>query len=405
MARTRGVFVVLFLFVGMVAACDSGERDTSEATASDSPRAGDVDLEAVAHALVTRNAPIQEDELVLITGSPRDLELLENLSVQVRALGAHPLIILQTERMLRRGWDDVPERFDTQRDEWGWRLAEVVDWHIALDTEAAPDLLAHVPAERMAARMQANAGLETAWSGRGVGLVEVGNNLYPTRFRAERFGLSQAELSRLFWEGITADPAGIRTAAEAVRQALSGAETLHITHPNGTDLSVGVQGREIRITDGTVPETAEARIAEGGNAWLPAGEVFLSVVPGSAVGRVVVDRFPLRGEEILGLDLQFENGLLTDFGATSGLEAFREFYESAPAGKERLTVFDIGVNPGITNQRILTWSVSGMVTVFLGNDGWAGGDVDVPFGAPFHLPGATVRAGDRTIVDQGELVP
>jgi hypothetical protein len=40
---------------------------------------------------------------------------------------------------------------------------------------------------------------------RGVRTIEIGNNLYPTSWRAERYGMSEDDLSKMFWSGVNTD--------------------------------------------------------------------------------------------------------------------------------------------------------------------------------------------------------
>ena len=68
--------------------------------AGDAPKADkERDLEALAVKLVTQSARVREGELVQITGDVKDAEVLEDLAVQVRKQGAHPLVTLSSDRL------------------------------------------------------------------------------------------------------------------------------------------------------------------------------------------------------------------------------------------------------------------------------------------------------------------
>ena len=61
--------------------------------AADPPkRKPPTDLEQLAQRLVNQSAGIKEGELVLISGGAPDQELLENIAVQERSVGAFPLV-------------------------------------------------------------------------------------------------------------------------------------------------------------------------------------------------------------------------------------------------------------------------------------------------------------------------
>jgi hypothetical protein len=48
---------------------------------------------------------------------------------------------------------------------------------------------------------------------------------------------------------------------------------------------------------------------------------------------------------------------------------------------------------------------AGMVTVGLGNNTWAGGDVKIPFALPLYIGHGTLTVDGRVLVRQGELTP
>ena len=81
----------------------------------------------------------------------RDIELLENIAVHVRKLGAFPMITLGSEKVIRRYYDDVPAKYDSQTPEFDLKLADLVSAVINVDFEETPELLADVPSERLAA--------------------------------------------------------------------------------------------------------------------------------------------------------------------------------------------------------------------------------------------------------------
>ncbi|HKN78854.1 MAG TPA: hypothetical protein VJW16_06775, partial [Lysobacter sp.] len=88
------------------------------------------DLEQLAQRVVTQSAAVKEGEIVLISGRPSDAELLEDLAVNVRKVGAFPLVTYSSDRLAKRMFFDVPEKYDTQMDAVGSKLADMVDVNI-----------------------------------------------------------------------------------------------------------------------------------------------------------------------------------------------------------------------------------------------------------------------------------
>jgi leucyl aminopeptidase (aminopeptidase T) len=232
--------------------------------------------------------------------------------------------------------------------------------------------------------------------------VNIGNGMYPTKGAAARLGVAFEALQPMFWEAVFTSPAQLQEKAASVRQALEAGGELRITHPNGTDLTMRIEGRPVFDSDGVVSAEDEARGGAALSVWLPAGEVFLAPVPGTA-GQLVVDREVWEGEEIRGLRMTFQNGQMTTMTAESGIGKLQGDYAAAGEGKDLFALVDIGINPGLNPAELLNWMPAGMVTVGIGNNTWAGGDNNCQFGFDPHLPGATVTVDGVAIVENGEL--
>ncbi|CAN5211059.1 hypothetical protein BH18GEM1_BH18GEM1_16910 [soil metagenome] len=365
-----------------------------------------VDNEALAQTIVTQNARVTEGDRVLITGSARDLELLENIAVHVRKAGAWPMIQLGSERLIKRMFDDVPAEYDSQAPELALALADVFTVWIDVPLVAAPDLLTHVAPARFAAQGAAFEPVGQLWRERNIRFVELGNGLYPTAWRARRFGISESELADLFWAGVNVDYAELQQTGEAFSEALSGGDEVRLTNPNGTDLRMRIQGRPIYVSDGVISAEDEQQGGAAVQAWLPAGEVYLTPVAGSASGTIVVERDFYQDQEIRGLRLTFADGRLSSMTAESGLERFQALYDAAGAGKDVFGLIDIGINSEVRipeGSRLAAFSPAGIVTVGFGDNTWAGGDNVSNFGWSAQLPGSTLTVDGVPLVENGAL--
>ena len=362
------------------------------------------DLQELARRLVTQSAGVKEGDVVLISGGVRDMELLENLAVEVRKAGGDPLLTVGSDRLAKKSYAEVPEKYDSVTSKVGTELARFANVTISVDNDEAEDVLAGVPRARIAARGKAGEPIAAEFLRRKVRGVEVGNGLYPTEWRARRFEMPQADFAKTFWDGVNVDYAGLQSAGDRVKSALAGNE-LHITHPNGTDLKVSVQGRPVLVSDGIVSDDDVAKGAF--NVYLPAGEVMVAPVEGSGSGKFVIDKTYFEGKEVTGLTMTFEGGKLTSLtGAGPGFEALKADYDARGAGKELLGVVDLGINPNIRlapASKLGNWVSAGMVTVGTGSNTWAGGTNNISYGLTGHLPGATVKLDGKVIVENGAL--
>ena len=366
-----------------------------------------IDLDQLADRLVA-NAAVKEGETVLITGRNQDAAVMESIAVAVRKAGAFPMIEYSSDTLAKRLFFDVPAKYDTQRDAWGDRLSKVVNVVISLGNGTTENLFEGADPERMAARGKANAGIGAAMMKNGVRTLELGNSLYPTKWRAERFGLSEADLSRMFWDGVNLDYADLQKRGGEVKAALAAGDEVHVTHPNGTDLTVKVKGRPVLVSDGIIsPEDMKAGGANNA-VYLPAGEVYTTPVAGTANGKLVNSKAFYRGKPIDNLTMEFKDGKMVSMtGTGAGFADMKAEYDAVgDARKDEFSFVDFGINPNIklpANATIGTWVPAGTVTVGTGVNTWAGGNNDVPYGQVVSLPGATVTLDGKPIVEGGTL--
>jgi leucyl aminopeptidase (aminopeptidase T) len=243
---------------------------------------------------------------------------------------------------------------------------------------------------------------------RGVRTVALGNGLYPSAERAEQYGISREKLASMMYSGVAADYDALQATGEQVRAALARGKELRITNPNGTDLRVGISGRPITVSDGIISADDRKKGGAANSVWLPAGEVFLTPVPGTATGTLVSDRDYVQGQPVEGLRLALKAGRLTSMTAKSGLEPLQALYNAAGPGKDLLGVIDIGINSGVKvppGDPLLVWSRAGNVSVVVGNNAWAGGDNEVNFTVVGYSPKSTVTVDGVVLVRDGKLLP
>ena len=397
----------------MCAACDKSEKASlgtetgalrpDTAAPSATPAA---DFKSVAAKIVNQSAGVAEGDVVMITGTEEDLPLLEDIAIEVRKAGAHPLVSVSTLRFSRRTYDEVPAKYDSQTPELNMKLAEIVDVFIGTESFEGRTMKGVAP-ERMAARGKAFAPVGQLMSKRNVRSVSLGNGLYPTEERAEQFGISRDELAGLMYGGVDADYAQLQSTGEQLRKTLAAGKELRITSADGTDLRVGIAGRPVQVSDGVISAEDRKKGGPAVSVWLPAGEVFLTPVAGSANGVVVADHVFYQGDRVDGLRVELKGGKVVGMTAKSGLEPLEQYYKVAGPGKDVFGVVDIGINPAIEvpeGGAVNVWSRAGAVTVGLGNNTWAGGDNRVNFALFPEIKNATLEVDGTAIVKDGKLV-
>jgi leucyl aminopeptidase (aminopeptidase T) len=328
------------------------------------------------------------------------------VAVEAAKVGGHPSVVLGSDRLDRMLFDEVPPKYDATSSAFPLKYAGFVTAIIAVDYNDNPGVLAGVPPARIAAQSKAGAPANALLRKRAVRQVLLGNELYPTAARAAEFGVSQDQLAEVFWSGVNVDYATLRSTGLSVRRMLATGRQLHLTNPNGTDLTVSVKGQPVKVTNGAI---SQADVRRGGAApivWLPAGEAMVTPVAGTARGVVVADHFFFQGKDIEGLRLEFKGGRLTSMTARSGLEPLKGLYDAAAKGRDIFGVIDVGFNPNVhivPGSKMVAWMPAGMVTIAVGNNTWAGGKNTVNFGMAPFLPGSTLTVDGTVLVDGGAL--
>jgi hypothetical protein len=89
--------------------------------------------------------------------------------------------------------------------------------------------------------------------------------------------------------------------------------------------------------------------------------------------------------------------------AREGLAPLRAAYDAAGPGKDVLGAIDIGIDPAVRGSGLVNFAPAGMVTVFLGDNLWAGGHNSASFSLASLLGGTTVSVDGSVVVEEGAL--
>ncbi len=363
------------------------------------------DLQAVARNLVQAGM-VKTGDKVLITGSIRDEKLMEQIAIETMKAGGQPMISLGSDSLTRRSYDEVPASYDTLPDTLNLALVNIFDVQILLDVGEADDALAGVPQGRRAARAKISEPVNQAFFQRNVRLVNLGNGQYPTATLSRRLGLPQSQLAATFWRGASVPAQTLRATGEAVRTSFAAAKLVTLTHPNGTNLTFGVDAVRGFVSDGAITPEKLKQGNAAANTWLPAGELILPAAAGTAEGKIVIDKMLWDGQDVRGLTLVYVKGRLTSMTADSNIDSLKARYDAAGGGKDQFGYIDIGLNPEtklpLGTGRIV-WTAPGAVTVGLGDNRAFGGTNASDFGLATQIGGATVKADAKTVVENGAL--
>lgn len=205
--------------------------------------------------------------------------------------------------------------FQPVKNQMSFAEAEVVG---AIST--APDVIISMSAEKLGKDKAAIINPYTTKDGKTV------DNTYHylMETKKSRSFWSPSVTKELFIKTVPIDYKRLKAEADAVKNILDKAVHVTITSPGGTDLHMGLSGREAMLDNGDFSTPGE-----GGN--LPAGETFISPELGSTNGTLVFDgSISLYNGDMLleePVKLKIVNGFVTSIAGGEGAELLRETIE------------------------------------------------------------------------------
>ncbi|NND60242.1 MAG: aminopeptidase [Gammaproteobacteria bacterium] len=362
------------------------------------------DYDEIAANLVNQSLSVQPGEVIQISGTPDQMELISATYVAVAKAGGEPIVTLNLPEATKRAMMESDIKHLERTSTAPVLLTKIIDGFISVASVQDPDLFADVPEERLAAIRRAGTPVNHVFRNakfRSVSLGQTGG--IPTEGYAATIGADADDMRAMFWKALAVSPQQINDAAAIVNGMLSPGVDIHVESDLGTDLRFRIADNAPRVNAG---RTTDVEVAVGPRqVWLPAGEAYAIVEPGSAQGTLVVRKAMFRGKPIENLKLRFDNGRLTDVDG-KGASMLEDFFASSDEASSMLSVVDIGLNPHSQTPRgsdYMSWEMGGMVTLVIGNNAWAGGDNGGDGSFSVHVPGASVAAGGSRLTANGQL--
>jgi leucyl aminopeptidase (aminopeptidase T) len=199
---------------------------------------------------------------------------------------------------------------------------------------------------------------------------------------------------------MAADYAAIARRSAAIAALLSAGSEVRITSENGTNLTVGIEGRRAISDDGDLG-------SPGAFGNLPAGEAYLAPLEGTANGRIVFDGSvtPLPGVPLTPIDVEVRDGFGEEF---SGSEGAKWRAIMAPHGREAFNVAELGIGTNdrakLTGNVLEDEKVMGTVHIAFGDNHTFGGEIEVASHLDGVLRSPTLDIDGRRILDDGRLI-
>jgi leucyl aminopeptidase (aminopeptidase T) len=313
------------------------------------------DLQRAMDAVIHDCLAIREGEEVLVIANPATIGLAERLRGEAGKAGADAVLALMKQRPSHGS--EPP--------------ASVAAAMAAADVALAPTIesLSHT-----AARRAAN---------------EAGTRM------ATLPGVTEDMLAR----AMSADIPEVRRRSVAVAALLTNGSEAHITCERGSDLRIGISGR-----DGT-EDSGDIR-APGSFGNLPCGEGFIAPLEGTSEGRLVIDgSIAALGVVDSLVEMTIEAGHLTD---ASGPVGDRLLELLAAGGEEGTNVAELGIGTNekatLTGEVLEDEKILGTCHVAFGASAGIGGTVQVPVHIDCVVMKPDVSIDGEPVLRGGELL-
>jgi leucyl aminopeptidase (aminopeptidase T) len=313
------------------------------------------DLEAAVRAVIRDCLAVADGEEVLVVCNPATRELGSGLQDEASRAGADAVLAVIAER-------------DSHAAEPPATVAAAM---AAADVVIAPTVqsLSHTAARRVA--------------------TEAGARI------ATMPGVTAEMLARV----MSADMEGLRMKGGRVAEALTLGDEARITCAHGSDLRLGIEGRDAIADAGELG-------TEGAFGNLPCGEGFIAPLEETGSGTLVVDG-SIAGIGLLSepVRMTVESGHLTGAEGAAG-EKLMDLLSRH--GEDGTNVAELGI--GTNEKAILTGEVIedekilGTAHVAFGASAAIGGTVQVPVHLDCVLTRPTVTVDGKEIVREGELL-
>ncbi len=230
-----------------------------------------------------------------------------------------------------------------------------------------------------------------------------------TRFRdlltsaaGARYASMPLFLEEMLWGSMQADWRAVERRCKAVAGAFEGAVSARVTTALGTDITLGLTGRPAMLDTGILDRP-------GSFSNLPAGEVYMAPVEGTARGVLILEWAPNR--RLSGpLRVRVEGGLARE---VVGDDPYgRELEASFNKRPDNRNVAELGIG---TNDRaampdsvLESEKILGTIHIAFGDNSSMGGRVSTPFHQDFVFFGPTLvvhaGGGERTVISEGRLL-
>ena len=366
------------------------------------PAVPPTEMSQMARTVLGTTLGLKRGQTVLIEAWTDSLPYAEAFQAEARKLGLKPLVLYDSEEAYWQAVEAGQAKSIGEPSRAEWDALKAADGYVYFwgpsdraRFDALPDKL----------RDQL-----TAYNGRwyeltakaGIPAVRMTLAL-ATPHEASSLGADLGAWRAELVAGGAADPKRMKALGQRLSAKLGKGGTLHVSHPNGTDLTLRIpKGRRVTLDDGIIDATDLRQKNNVGN--VPAGLVVTTVDEGFGDGTIVASRaarFARGRKTVDGLRWTFEHGRLVRRAASGDSPEYEAFFTKGASGKDRPSLFTIGLNPALSEAPSFEDQALGIVSVYVGGNAFYGGKSKSRFQAYLMLQGADVELNGTPLLKGG----
>jgi len=186
-------------------------------------------------------------------------------------------------------------------------------------------------------------------------------------------------------------------------KVLEDGSELRIRHRNGTDLTLGLAKREVRVETGVLDKAAMGR-PFGFLTNSPAGTVMTGLDESKADGTFASNLSHIQPDLRTPVGRwEFSGGKLVSFQYEGDAEEIAKRFKAAGEGKDRPGLLSIGLNPKGRGVPMYEEIESGIVLLGIGGNQFLGGRNKLPFQLFSLLRGADLEVDGKPVVRAGRV--
>ncbi len=205
----------------------------------------------------------------------------------------------------------------------------------------------------------------------------------------------------IFMEALSTDFNYVKQLNEKLSKLFEGKEKVRITTKMGTDISFSIKGRKFILDNGLLHNKGDF-----GN--LPAGEIYIAPVEGTANGKIIADgSIASIGKLRNPVEVVVKDGYAVEINGGEEAFMFKKILESAET-KEAFNIaeFGIGTNPNakVIGNILEDEKAFHTIHIALGDNSTFGGKVKAGIHLDMVIKNPTVTADNTTIIEEGNFL-